>query len=69
MGKITQQQSDLAPRVSASAPQRKHEVVRNLKLELISALVANDEHAHGFNPYDKKPGGSARDVWGRARRA
>jgi hypothetical protein len=68
MGKMTQQ-SNLAPQVSKPAPQRKHEVVRNLKSELISALVANDENARGCNPYDNKLGRSARDVWGRARRA
>jgi hypothetical protein len=69
MGKVAQQKGDLAPPVPTPAPQRKHQVVRNLKLELISALVANDERAHGVNPYDNKPADSTRDVWGRARRA
>jgi hypothetical protein len=68
MGKITQP-SNLAPQASTPAPQRKQQVVRNLKAELISALVANDENARGCNPYDNKLGRSARDVWGRARRA
>jgi hypothetical protein len=69
MGKITQQ-TDLAPQVATPAPQCTHQqVVRNLKAELISALVANDENARGCNPYDNKLGRSARDVWGRARRA
>jgi hypothetical protein len=68
MGKDTQQR-DLAPQASTPAPQRKQQVVRNLKAELISALVANDEDARGCNPYDNKLGRSARDVWGRARRA
>ena len=68
MGKDTQQ-TDLAPPASTPAPQSKHQVGRNLKAELISALVANDENARGCNPYDNKLGRSARDVWGRARRA
>jgi hypothetical protein len=68
MGKDTQQR-DLAPQASTPAPRREQQVVRNLKAELISALVANDENARGCNPYDNKLGRSARDVWGRARRA
>ena len=68
MGKDTQRK-DLAPPASKRVPQRKQQVVRNLQAELISALVANDENARGCNPYDNKLGRSARDVWGRARRA
>ena len=68
MGKDTQGK-DLAPPASKPAPQRKRQVVRNLQAELISALVANDENARGCNPYDNRLGRSARDVWGRARRA
>ena len=68
MGKDTQRK-DLPPPASKRAPQRKQQVVRNLQAELISALVANDENARGCNPYDNKLGRSARDVWGRARRA
>jgi hypothetical protein len=68
MGKDTQRK-DPAPPAPKRARQRKQQVVRNLQAELISAVVANDENARGCNPYDNRLGRSARDVWGRARRA
>jgi hypothetical protein len=54
------------PSKPAAPPQRLNEVVKLVKMELISGRAAHSERGAGFNPYDK---GSARDVWGTRRRA
>ena len=56
----------LVPSKPAAPPQRLNEVVRRVKMELVSGLTAAPERGVGFNPYDK---GSVRDVWGRRRPA
>jgi hypothetical protein len=50
----------------APPEQRLEEVVRRVKMELISGRSAKFERGPGFNPYDT---GSLRDIWGRRRRA
>ena len=54
------------PSKPAAPPQRLDEVVKLVKMELVSGRAAQNERSAGFNPYDK---GSARDVWGKRRRA
>ncbi|MGA8708794.1 MAG: hypothetical protein WB646_17625 [Steroidobacteraceae bacterium] len=54
------------PSKPAAPPQRLDEVVKLVKMELISGRAAHNERGTGFNPYDK---GSASDVWGKRRRA
>jgi hypothetical protein len=69
MGIISRQRKNLAPNAPTPAPQRKHKVVRDLKLELVSALLANDESARARDPYDSSIGRGPRDLWGQSRRA
>lgn len=54
------------PSKSAAPPQRLDEVVKLVKMELISGRAAHNERGPGFDPYDK---GCASDVWGKRRRA
>ena len=51
------------PSKPAAPPQRLDEVVKLVKMELLSG---RGERGAGFNPYDK---GCNRDVWGKRRRA
>jgi hypothetical protein len=55
------------PSKPGAPPQRLDEVVRLVKMELVSGRAAKYERGAGFNPYDK--GSSGRDLWGRRRRA
>jgi len=50
-----------------AAPPRLDEVVRLVKMELVSGRATKYERGTGFNPYDKGLG--RRDVWGRRQRA
>jgi hypothetical protein len=61
----TSTQSDSA----SAAPQRLEEVLKVVKLELVSASVGVRERGRGFNPYDGRLGRNNRDVWGKRRRA
>jgi hypothetical protein len=54
---------------AAVAPPRLDEVLKVVKMELVSANVGGRERGRGFNPYDGRLGRSSRDVWERQRRA
>ncbi len=54
---------------AVAPPPRLHEVLKAVKLELVSASVGVRERGRGFNPYDGRLGRANRDVWGRRRRA
>jgi hypothetical protein len=54
------------PSKPAAPPQRIEDVVKRVKMELVSGRATQYERGSGFNPYDK---GSHRDVWGKRRRA
>ena len=54
------------PSKPAAPPQRLGEVLRRVKMELVSGGSTKFERGAGFNPYDT---GTVRDVWGRRRRA
>jgi hypothetical protein len=55
--------------VPAAPPERLDEVLKVVKLELVSASASLRERGRGFNPYDGRLGRSSRDVWGRRRRS
>ncbi len=54
------------PSKPAAPPQRLDEVVKLVKMELVSGRATRGERGAGFNPYDR---GYNRDVWGKRRRA
>lgn len=62
----TTEAPDQPPAKPAAPPQRIEEIVRRVKLELLSGGAAKHERGGGFNPYDR---GAVRDLWGRRRRA
>jgi hypothetical protein len=53
----------------AGAAPRLDEVLKMVKLELVSARVGGQERGRGFNPYDGRLGHASRDPWSRRRRA
>jgi hypothetical protein len=55
-----------AEAAASPPPQRLNEIVRRLKMELLSGRATQHDRGAGFNPYDTS---SARDLWGRRRRA
>jgi hypothetical protein len=55
--------------VPAAPPERLDEVLKVVKLELVSASAGLRERGRGFNPYDGRLGRASRDVWGRRRRS
>jgi hypothetical protein len=54
---------------TGTAPQRLDEVLKVVKMELVSGSTAVHERGRGFNPYDGRLGRDSRDVWGRRRRS
>lgn len=57
-----------ADAIAHEAP-RLDEVLKMVKLELVSARAGGQERSRGFNPYDGRLGRPSRDPWSRRRRA
>ncbi|HEY6452916.1 MAG TPA: hypothetical protein VIX87_10005 [Steroidobacteraceae bacterium] len=56
-------EADVAP------PPRLGEVLKVIKLELVTLRLNGRERGRGFNPYDGQLGRASRDPWSRRRRA
>jgi hypothetical protein len=58
----------IEPPRAPESPERLGEVLKMVKLELVSASVGARERGRGFNPYDGRLGSVREDLWGRRRR-
>jgi hypothetical protein len=69
MDKSLDGQPTESPVEAAAPPHRLHEVLKLVKLELVSKRDGSRERGRGCNPYDAKLGRPDRgDLWGRRRR-